>query len=262
MVRWQFKSIYWSMFITNLFVLFLGSWLFTKGQDAFQSLGRDSPKGLKRLKQHMFLCMGLVAVSMVIVVMEAFALLALEFCDGEDLMSLYWSSWMMTQVGSLIAIVGIVLAMLHSLWDRRHPPWALALGTPVLVIAGIMNLLHDCTKRRLKQMRKSPEPDSDEENAVGPPMSQVNTITVAPEDDESIHGEFIGFTVEGGPIVRFNQPQDAKMPDNTELLGYCDSNRPIVAYRKDSIRLFTDAEKPATTGEPSLRKTEKESEAE
>lgn len=27
MVRWQFKIIYWSMFITNLFVLFLASWI-------------------------------------------------------------------------------------------------------------------------------------------------------------------------------------------------------------------------------------------
>lgn len=30
MVRWQFKVIYWTMFITNLFVLFLASWVFTK----------------------------------------------------------------------------------------------------------------------------------------------------------------------------------------------------------------------------------------
>lgn len=69
----------------------------------------------------MALCIGAVNISLVIVVMEAFALMALEFCDGEDLMSLYWSSWMMTQVGSLIAIVGIVLAMVHSLWNRKHP---------------------------------------------------------------------------------------------------------------------------------------------
>lgn len=60
-------------------------------------------------------------LSTVIVVMEAFALMALEFCDGEDLMSLYWSTWTMIQVGSLIAIVGIILALLHTLRNRRHP---------------------------------------------------------------------------------------------------------------------------------------------
>lgn len=53
--------------------------------------------------------------------MEAYALLALQFCDGEDLMSLYWSTWMMIQVGSLIAMVGIILAMLHSLKNSKHP---------------------------------------------------------------------------------------------------------------------------------------------
>jgi hypothetical protein len=30
MVRWQFKIIYWVMFMTNLFILFLASWTFTK----------------------------------------------------------------------------------------------------------------------------------------------------------------------------------------------------------------------------------------
>jgi hypothetical protein len=53
--------------------------------------------------------------------MEAFALLALQFCDGEDLMPLYWSTWTMIQVGSLIAMVGIILALLHSLHNRQHP---------------------------------------------------------------------------------------------------------------------------------------------
>lgn len=30
MVRWQFKIIYWTLFISNLFVLFIASWTFTK----------------------------------------------------------------------------------------------------------------------------------------------------------------------------------------------------------------------------------------
>lgn len=53
--------------------------------------------------------------------MEAYALLALQFCDGEDLISVYWSTWTMIQVGSLIAMVGIILAMFHSLKNRQHP---------------------------------------------------------------------------------------------------------------------------------------------
>lgn len=60
-------------------------------------------------------------MSTVVVVMEAYALLALQFCDGEDLISLYWSTWTMIQVGSLIAMMGIILALAHTLRNRKHP---------------------------------------------------------------------------------------------------------------------------------------------
>lgn len=53
--------------------------------------------------------------------MEAYSLLALQFCDGEDLITLYWSTWTMLQVGSLIAIVGIILTLGHNLRNRKHP---------------------------------------------------------------------------------------------------------------------------------------------
>jgi hypothetical protein len=56
-----------------------------------------------------------------------------------------------------------------------------------------------------------------------------------------MHGEFIGFTVNGGPIVRFTNGQISNLPESAELLGRCESNRPIVAYRKDSIRFITDS---------------------
>lgn len=83
-------------------------------------------------------------------------------------------------------------------------------------------------------------------------LSPIQTLTKsrntiqAPDDidDESIQGEFIGFTVEGGPIVRFNSRfANTNFRGNMELLGYCNSDRPIVAYRKDSIRFLTDTEK-------------------
>lgn len=69
----------------------------------------------------MLICLVCVLVSAAVVIMEAFALLALQFCDGENLISLYWSTWTMIQVGSLIAMMGIILAMAHSLRNRRHP---------------------------------------------------------------------------------------------------------------------------------------------
>jgi hypothetical protein len=245
MVRWQFKIIYWTMFMTNLIVLFLASWTYTRGQDAIQRYGDEASakKRAKRLRTYIILCFACVCVSTVIVIMEAYALLALQFCDGEDLMSLYWSTWTMIQVGSLIAMVGIILALLHSLSNRRHPPWALALGTPVLVIAGFLSLFHDMVYSRVKKMREASSEsssDADDDFTQGPPMSQANTIQAPdPDEDESIHGEFIGFTVEGGPIVRFtNRSIEHSIPANSELVGYCNNDRPIVAYRKDSIRFI------------------------
>ena len=69
----------------------------------------------------MAICSVYAAVSVVAVIMEVFALMALQFCDGEDLMPLYWSTWTMMQVGSVIAIMGIMLAMSNSLRGSKNP---------------------------------------------------------------------------------------------------------------------------------------------
>jgi len=71
------------------------------------------------------------------VIFEVFAALNIEYCDGEDLMMLYWGFWSIIQVGSLIAIFGIALNQWYGLEKKKEPPWATALGTPVLVIAAL-----------------------------------------------------------------------------------------------------------------------------
>lgn len=236
--RWHFKILYWTMFITNLLILFFGSWLYTKGQEAIEKLGDDTRRRAKALRTYILLCLGCVLVSLVVVIMEAFALLALQFCDGEDLMSLYWSTWTMIQVGSLIAIMGIILALGHSLRNRKHPPWALALGTPVLVIAGVLHLIHDCTKKRVKKLKQSPASDSDDWQ--GPPMSQANTIQNSREDDKcsDVQAEFIGFTIEGGPIVKFTQP--VSHMSQGELLGHDETGCSTYAFPRGVVRFETE----------------------
>ncbi|KZZ88199.1 hypothetical protein AAL_08181 [Moelleriella libera RCEF 2490] len=217
--RLHFKSIYWSMFITNLLLLFFGSWLYIK---------------TKVLRIYILLTAGCVLLSTVVVVMEAYALLALQFCDGEDLMSLYWSTWTMIQVGSLIAIVGIILALCHTLRNRQHPPWALALGTPVLVIAGVLHLIHDCTNKRVKKLRR--RANSTQEDGQGPRISQANTIENSREDDKcsDMEAEFIGFTVDGGPIVKFTQPV-SHMPQG-ELVGHDHKGCSTFAFARGVVR--------------------------
>lgn len=92
-----------------------------RAQISLERCTPGSPKRSKRLRQSIFLCLACVCVSTAIVIMEAYVIMALQFCDGEDLISLYWSTWTMVQVGSLIAMVGIILAQAHSLRNRRHP---------------------------------------------------------------------------------------------------------------------------------------------
>ncbi|KAM5341182.1 hypothetical protein ACJ41O_015291 [Fusarium nematophilum] len=247
MVRWQFKIIYWIMFVSNLIVLFFASWTYTRGQDALERFSHNPGLRSKRLRQSIFLCMACVVVSTVIVVMEAYIIMALQFCDGEDLISLYWSTWTMIQVGSLIAMVGIILALAHSLRNRRHPPWALALGTPVLVIAGFLHLFHDCTKKRLKKKLQRSKMDFDDDT-VGPPMSQANTISVNPDEesdsDNEYRGEVVGLTFDGGPIVRFTDAVPESLPEHAQLLGYCAQSKPIIICKRESVQFLADS--PAT----------------
>ncbi|OAA49224.1 hypothetical protein ISF_09436 [Cordyceps fumosorosea ARSEF 2679] len=243
LVRWQFKVIYWTLFISNLLLLFFGSFAYIKAQEALSNY-TDHPRKLqKRLRLCICICTCCVLASTVIVVMEAYALLALQFCDGEDLMSLYWSTWTMIQVGSLIAIVGVILAMIHSLRNKQHPPWALAMGTPVLVIAGLLHMCFYSSKARLKKwFKKSDSETTDKEKETEPPMSRVNTIGPGSREsvDETIIGQFIGFTVEGGPIVRFTNTDAIDLSAGGELLGRFDNNSVLVAYQRDSIRFLTD----------------------
>jgi hypothetical protein len=81
----------------------------------------------------MYECALYATVSLVAVVMEVFALLALQFCDGEDLMALYWSTWTVMQVGALIAIFGILLAVFHTIRGREHPYVEANYGHPTAV---------------------------------------------------------------------------------------------------------------------------------
>lgn len=69
----------------------------------------------------MLICSIYAMVSIVGVIMEVYALMALQFCDGEDLMPLYWSTWTMMQVGSVIAILGILLTIFNSLRGSKNP---------------------------------------------------------------------------------------------------------------------------------------------
>jgi len=53
--------------------------------------------------------------------MEVYVLMALQFCDGEDLMSLYWSTWTVLQLGSLVVIAGVLLSVYNNRHGNKNP---------------------------------------------------------------------------------------------------------------------------------------------
>jgi hypothetical protein len=69
------------------------------------------------------LCLVLAATA---TVFECFALFNIQFCDGEDLMSLYWGFWSVLQLGSNIAILGVIVHFWIVLGDFETPSWAVA----------------------------------------------------------------------------------------------------------------------------------------
>lgn len=146
--RIHFDAIYWSLFFFVIGLLFVSSWIYQSYVDtrpldippalAFlfspanlrvanrvmkygESSECERPEFDRRLKKGLFYTGSLFLVAAVAIVMEVFTLLALQFCDGEDLMSLYWSTWTMLQLGSEIAILGVALAFYHALFDIKHP---------------------------------------------------------------------------------------------------------------------------------------------
>ncbi|KAL2158495.1 hypothetical protein VTH06DRAFT_4262 [Thermothelomyces fergusii] len=202
--------------------------------------------------------------------MEVYALMALQFCDGEDLMSLYWSTWTMLQVGSLIAILGILLAIFNGLRGNKNPPWALALGTPVLVVAGIGHAVHGAVHKRVKRARSRSRSrrramsmsanssvarlelgGGDGSGAAGLPMSRELTLRADDNDERKeaatppgagIPAHFLGFTASGAPILRFDEdPGRLLEPERAVVLSRADDGQVMVAFRK-AMALAGDAD--------------------
>jgi len=92
-----------------------------------------------------------------------FALFNIEYCYGEDLTQLYWGFWSVLQVGSNIAIFGVMLQLWIVLGNVDSPSWAVALGTPVLVFAALGWIFREVSKHFCRRLLGRTEEDSDYE---------------------------------------------------------------------------------------------------
>jgi hypothetical protein len=82
-------------------------------------------------------------------------------------MMLYWGFWSLVQIGSFIAILGIVLNQAYGLQNRVEPPWATALGTPVLVIAALGHFFISHFKTKQNAVNEDEEEEEEEDNDEG-----------------------------------------------------------------------------------------------
>ncbi|KAK3330151.1 hypothetical protein B0H66DRAFT_47483 [Apodospora peruviana] len=244
--RREFDFIYWFLFIGVIVMLFLSSWKYSGDYDKVKDCAPGSHEYRHKMKKCMLICSIYAAISVVAVVMEVYALMALQFCDGEDLMSLYWSTWAMMQVGSLIAIFGILLSVFNGLRGNKNPPWALALGTPVLVVAGIGHAFHGAMRKRVQKVRsRSRSRGMSVSSSVNGlrgrsvsdlpiPISREETIRVddSEREDAEYRAKLVGYTPDGGPIIQFYDNPGSFRPERGSVIGKNEHGQVIVAFRK------------------------------
>ncbi|ROW11511.1 hypothetical protein VMCG_00988 [Cytospora schulzeri] len=197
------------------------SWRFGHTTERIGELGAHDRERDRHLRHCFWFCLVFGSVAFFVVVLEAFVIAALQFCDGEPLVSLYWATWTMLQVGGLIAIWGICLHVRHMITGKKHPPWALALGTPVLVVAGLGHYFQG-KLRRSRAARSIKERSRSRGRSWGrqpEALSEVPTIrasssesnrrenggdTPAARGDSSgeYNAKVIGYTKDGDIIIR------------------------------------------------------------
>ncbi|KAI1126189.1 hypothetical protein F5Y10DRAFT_267323 [Nemania abortiva] len=239
--RIHLDVLYWTFFLLVTIALFTASWIFQ-----WVMKYRDCPtftieKFQKKLTLSLVWTLGIFLITAVMLVIEVYLLLALQFCDGEDLMSLYWSTWAMLQLGSEIAILGVSLALWHHLWDMEHPLWALALGTPVLVVAGFGHLLslalrqfyHQAKAKSVSRSGSSSSANSvkceDLSSRVEPKQRQNEKLANQALDLEM--GRQLYFAINTGNDERVKQwPCFVCMADGTAVVRMTPVPAPTIAF--------------------------------
>lgn len=163
LTRIQADALFWCLFITVLLLLGLSATMYATSfktpdkPDTESDLSLEEHQKLQshRRKRCLYVSMCCSALSIFLVVMEAFAGMSIAFCDGEDLMFFYWGFWSLLQIGSVIAMWGIVVNEYSLLKGHERPPWGVALGTPVLVFAAMHHLINQAMINKVKEKKEA-----------------------------------------------------------------------------------------------------------
>ncbi|KAF3769125.1 hypothetical protein M406DRAFT_249597 [Cryphonectria parasitica EP155] len=153
--RPEAEAMYWCLFFLVLCLLFSASWYYGRVMERIEHMRVSDTRRKQLIHWCFYKTLACSFVSLVAAILEVFVLLTLQFCDHEPLASLYWSNWTVLQVGAVVAMFGICLHVRHMIKGRRHPPWALALGTPVLVVAGLGHYFQGKVKSKAKSVGRN-----------------------------------------------------------------------------------------------------------
>jgi uncharacterized BrkB/YihY/UPF0761 family membrane protein len=162
--RSSLEALFWVPFTTVFVLLILAAISHQKSERTYMH-GKHHPEDkpeikLKQRHWRIYCVIGTtIAAFLVIgcVIFEAFAGCALTYCSKHKLIWFYWGMWTLTQVGSLIAIIGVAVHQWACLGEHSTPPWNVALGTPILVITGIAHITGSWFAKRFKEWTGSGE---------------------------------------------------------------------------------------------------------
>ncbi|TAQ88544.1 hypothetical protein B7494_g3148 [Chlorociboria aeruginascens] len=200
----------------------------------------------------------------------------LQFCHMEAFAFLYWTFWTTFEVGAVIAMLGITINQSYHLVDKQHPPWAIALGTPVLIITTLGHLIHTlCASgcRRVGQGRRghsatpeTPEPDNNSDIEKGilerPCLSgatlQFLNKPIRSEEMGDASAVLVGMTTKGHPLLEWSA-MPARLPEGAKMLKFEGDGGLIVQYPSVSAppdpELFMTSAFPSATNPKEAQST-------
>ncbi|KAI9641293.1 hypothetical protein NHQ30_010094 [Ciborinia camelliae] len=166
--------IFWSLFVFVLTLMCISSIQHHKSNNLTERLKSNpnaSPRHKRRIHRRRIHYLSIASLCFILaftsILFEVFAAFNIEYCYGEDLIQLYWGFWSVLQVGSLIAILGVMLQFWIVLGNVQTPSWAVALGTPVLVFAALGWIIRHIGKSWRMRGKVDGDGTDDEEGGSG-----------------------------------------------------------------------------------------------
>jgi hypothetical protein len=148
-------GVFWGLFASIIVALLIATYYYAKAQkeadltkEARQNTDKVSARKHRSIqKQCLIVTLFCFVTGFLFLLFGAFAALNVQWCQGEDLIQFYWGFWILIGIGSEFAMLGIVVHQISALCGHESPPWNVALGTPVLVFAGVSFLWVAVTRK-------------------------------------------------------------------------------------------------------------------